>query len=143
MNNSILPKKYIAKKLIENTQVDNPQSITKVMKAAGLIEVPKKQLTNHLKYNYLPQLKEALANKNLTAQDIKEELKTRYADIYDIAMDSNVSKRNLALDIALYALRDIGKIYNVIKEVNFMQMQNTIVVERAEKNENKTETISG
>ena len=141
---NILPKKYIARQIAKNIQSDNPKSLKQVLDTAGApAEVCDKQINNHIKTRYLPQLREEFAKEGLTNEKIKGLLNERFANIHDIALDCEVSKKNMDLMSALYSLNGIARLNNIIKDIPIIT-QNILVIERAEiTNEDKAKAVSG
>ena len=132
MNNhtdNTLPKKYIARQISKNIQSDNPESLKQVLDTAGVpAAVCDKQINNHIKARYLPQLREEFAKQGLTNDKIKGLLNERYAGIYDIAMDGEINKKNLDLQSAKYALDGIARLNNIVKDSN-INTTNVLVVD--------------
>ena len=118
---NILPKQYISRQIAKNIQSDNPASLKQVLDTAGVpAEVCDKQINNHIKARYLPQLREEFEKEGLTNEKIKGLLNERFANIHDIALDCDISKKNIDLMSALYSLNGIARLNQIIKDTNII-----------------------
>ena len=122
ISNSI-PKKYISKEITKSILDNNFTNVKDIANDNGVTLNSPKVL--------LPALSEEFKKNNLTHDKIKSLISERHCNIYDIAMDSDISKENIDLNSADKSLQNLAKLNNLVKDQN-INIANITIDEKKE-----------